>query len=329
MCFPGKGFCPTGVITMSALARRIHGPIVSCADLAAHEQVFEAFGLKPAARASHSAAETLRRFGVVAQSAEEVFLETPQTPYGVTLLRLDPPSDVTIRDPQTGYDADALKVIDFYAPDFDRALQHLREHGIDVLDEIADYEFQGVRFREAHFWGPDAVVCAVIWGEERFFKDFATVRDRMFSEPQSISGSVSVQAPVVSFLERVFGLSIVFRYGVAAEDFQSLVGGEGDFNLSAINMGLSTAEPYFGLIHYGMAPASFASLKARSRLPHRGLVGATLTVTDADECAVRAAEAGAEMLAPVGDFDIPGFGRCRQTLFRGPNGASFRALQLL
>ena len=95
----------------------IHGPIISSSDLDAHISLFSAFGLKEVARYDRSAAETDAIWGSGAHASTEVTLETPGTVFGIRLIRFDPVGAEQIRDPSRGSDCDALKVIDFYAPD--------------------------------------------------------------------------------------------------------------------------------------------------------------------------------------------------------------------
>jgi len=176
------------------------------------------------------------------------------------------------------------------------------------------------RFQEAHLWGPDGVVCALISGDAALFEDLATVRDRLVSEPQSISGPVQHAAATLAFFERVFGLKVIHRYGLEDASFDAMVGSATRMRLRAWNVGLRKCEPYFGVIDYGLPPGSQQSLRARSRPPHRGLLGATLRVRDAGEVARAAGVAAVRTV-------VPGFGEARVATVQGPNGAWYQAVE--
>lgn len=300
----------------------IHGPIISSGDLAAHLALFEAFGLSEVARIERTAAETSAIWQTEGQTCEEVTLETPGTHFGIRLVQFKPGSSVQIRQPSRGSDSEALKVIDFYTPDLDRARASIEAKGFRFKEEIAEYETPEGCFREAHLWGPDGVVCALLAGDPGYFSNFATVLDRLVSEPQSISGPVQDPDTVLAFLENVFGLQVIHRYGVDDESFDALVGSSTAMKLRAWNVGLTTTEPYFGIIHYGLPAGSQTSVFEVSRPPARGLLGSTLLVRDA---AVIAERAGTSVVAT----SVPGFGTSLTTTLQGPNGAWFQAVQLL
>lgn len=302
------------------LTLHIHGPIISSSDVAAHIDLFRAFGLTEAGRLERSVEETGMIWGTTGQASLEVSLQTPDTPFGVRLVQFTPGSDTQIRHPDRGSDSEALKVIDFYAPDLDAALEDIEAAGFRFKDEIADYDTPEGRFREAHLWGPDGVVCALISGDAERFETLATVRDRRVSEPQSISGPVQDQGPILNFLHDVFGLDVIHRYGLDDESFDALVGSASAMKLRAWNVGTATEKPYFGIINYGLPEGSQVSAFEASRPPARGLLGATLLVRDAAQIAARA---GAKMH----QTDIPGLGACRSVTVQGPNGAWFQAVQ--
>ena len=299
----------------------IHGPIISTSDIDAHLALFAAFGLREVARCERSAAETAEIWSVERQSSVEVTLETPGTAFGVRLVRFDPGSPAQIRDPSRGSDSEALKVIDFYAPDLSAARASIEAAGFTFKPDVADYETPEGRYQEAHLWGPDGVVCALISGDAALFADLATIRDRLVSEPQSISGPVQDAAATLAFFEEVLGLGVIHRYGLDDPSFDALVGTAAHMSLRAWNVGLRKCEPYFGVIDYGLPRGSQISIKASARPPARGLLGATLFVSDA---AAIASKAG----VPIRTTDIPGFGSAAVATLQGPNGAWFQAVQL-
>ena len=305
--------------------RYVHGPVVSSSDLDAHLRLFAAFGLVEHARREHDVRECAALWGTTGLAATEIALATPGTRYGARLLRFHPTSDVVVRDRHRGYDADAPKVIDFYAPDFAAARAAVERAGFVLKEPLAEYDLPEGRFVEGHVWGPDEVVCALLGGPAEFFADFATVTDRTFSEPQSLSGSVSRLEPAVAFFEQALGLRVVYRYGIDDDSFRELVGSGGpQFRLRAVNVGLDTREPYFGLIHYGMPDGSYASLAGRARPPHRGTLGATIVVDDVDAVSARVAAAGGAVLAAPCEAELAAFGGARCALVAAPNGGCYQ-----
>lgn len=211
----------------------IHGPIVSSSDIAAHLRLFTAFGLREVARCARDAAETQAIWGIAGQSSREVTLETPGTPFGMRLVEFSPGTRAQIRDPARGSDSEALKVIDFYAPDLLAARAAIEAAGFTFKPEIADYDTPEGRYQEAHLWGQDNVVCALISGDPALFVDLATVRDRLVSEPQSLSGPVQDAAATLAFFRDVFGLEVIHRYGLEDPSFDALVGTNATMTLRA------------------------------------------------------------------------------------------------
>ena len=299
----------------------IHGPIISSSDLDRHVALFRALGMEEVGRSSRSVDETTAIWGTKGQALREITLETPGFPFGVRLLGFDPGSDAQIRQPSRGSDSDALKVIDFYAPDLDVARARIEAAGFRFKPEVAEYETAEGWFREIHLWGPDGVVCALISGDPVFYESFATVRDRIVSEPQSISGPVQDHRAALDFFETVFGLKVIHRYGLDDDSFRELVGTDNAIKLRAWNVGTNTTEPYFGIIDYGMATGSQTSLIDIAAPPARGLLGATLRVRDAEAIADRM------NTQPVSTY-VPGFGDVLVTTCPAPNGGWYQAVQI-
>lgn len=314
-----------------SITTRIHGPLISSSNLDAHGKLAEAFGMQPIGRQRYGAADVKARWGMAADAAEESVFATPGTKFGATFVQFSPLSPNIIRSRTAGYHADAPKVVDFYVPDFAAARAALEAQGWPLKSEIAEYDLPEGRFVEGHLWGPDEIVFALISGPKNFFANMASVTDAMFSEPQSLSGPVSDRPPVIRFFEEVFELGVVYRYGIEDESFKDLVGSQAKtFNLTAVNVGLSTREPYFGLIHYGMPKGSYESLYDVCRPPNRGILGATIEVTNTNEVVARVnAHERAAILAPPMDTDLAGFGRVRLALVKAPNGACYRVLERL
>ncbi len=306
----------------------LHGPIVSSGDLDAHARLFAAVGMVETVRRHLEADECSRQWGTHGTTATELAMVTPGTPYGVRLVRFEPTSAVLVRDRQRGYDADAPKVIDFYLPDFAAGRAAVERAGWRLKEPIAEYDLPEGHFVEGHVWGPDEVVLGLISGPADFFRDFATITDRTFSEPQSLSGAVSRLEPSVEFFERAFGFGVVYRYGIDDDGFRELVGSATTrFRLRAINVGPSTREPYVGLIHYGMPDGSYASLHGRAKPPHRGTLGATVIVRDVAAVTTRAASAGAEVLAAPAPAATAAFGTAICALVLAPNGGCYQLVE--
>lgn len=302
----------------------IHGPIVSSGDLDNHVALFAAFGLVELGRIARNADETAALWGVTGRQCIEVTMQTPGVRFGTRLVAFDPPGKTIIRNPERGRDTEALKVIDFYVPDLEAARDHIEAAGFRFKPEIADYDTPRGRFREAHLWGPDGVVCALLHTDPAQFRG-ATLIDRIVSEPQSISGPVRDPEPTLAFLQEVLGLQILSTYGIAQDpSFQALTGAASLGNLRAWNVGLTPAEPYLGVIDYGLTDNSQQSLKPLAGPPSRGLVGATLIVRDL--AAICAAAGEYRVTAPV-RAEVPGFGMVTCAGLLGPNGCWFALLE--
>ncbi|KQM22217.1 hypothetical protein [Novosphingobium sp. Leaf2] len=300
----------------------IHGPIISSSDLDAHIALFAAFGLVEAGRCDRTAAETRAIWGIESDGSREVTLATPGTAFGIRLVQFIPVGGEQIRDPSRGSDCDALKVIDFYAPDLPAARAAIERTGFLFKPEIAEYDTPEGRYQEAHLWGPDGVVCALISGDAGLFADLATVRDRLVSEPQSISGPVQDSAATLAFFDRVLGLDVIHRYGLEDASFDAMVGSTQQLRLRAWNVGTCKREPYFGVIDYGLPAGSQRSLHAASSPPNRGLLGATVRVRNA----AAVAQAAGVKTAQVA---IPGLGDAVIATVKAPNGAWYQALEIL
>lgn len=307
----------------------IHGPIISCGDLTAQRDVFEkVYGLVAVAEETLTADSAQALWGLRGHTAHTVVLETPGTRFGIRLVQFDPQSDIVIRHKSSGYNSDALKVIDFYAPDFYAAKAHLETKGYHLKDEVAEYELENGTFLEGHLWGPDSVVTALVSGPEDFFRNFATTTEKLFSEVQSISAPVSDMPAVLAFYEAVLGLNVIYEYGIDHESFADLVGTQHKMKLRAKNVGLIRTEPYFGLIHYGLPETAYESLRDRAVMPNRGLVGATVMVDDAAEVASNAESHGAEILSGLTEAELAPYGKILSVTVRGPHGVVHHIIEV-
>lgn len=306
----------------------IHGPIISCGDLAAHRGVFEGvYGLKPVAEETLTAETIAALWGIEGHSAATVLLETAGTRFGIRLVQFSPLSDVVIRHKSSGYNSDALKVIDFYAPDFYAAKEHLEAKGYHLKEEVAEYELENGKFLEGHLWGPDSVVTALVSGPSDFFRNFVTTSEKLFSEVQSISTPISDVPAVLAFYEKVLGLGVIHEYGIDHESFAELVGTKHKMKLRAKNVGIVRTEPYFGLIHYGLPETAYESLHDRAVMPNRGLVGATVVVNDAAQVAHNAESFGADIVAPLTEVSLSPYGKVLSFTVRGPHGVVHHVIE--
>lgn len=304
----------------------VYGPLISAAEVDEHCRLFTGvFGMREAGRVELDAEASRSLFGAEVGTTELVVLQTPGVVSGVVLCGFDPVSDETVRTYETRVDRDALKVIDFYAPDYPAAIAHARSLGYEVVESEAEYELAAGTFREAHLWGPDNVVTAFLGGPAAFFADFAQITDALVSEVQSISAPVSAGQPVVDFYASVLGWDVVFEYAINDPSFAELLGIDEPLELRSRNVGSSTKEPYFGLIDYGLPSHVGGSLLGRSVAPRRGLLGATVTVADLD--AVCAA-AGPERSGTPVSLDLAPFGPTRAAIVMPPHEVPHLVIEL-
>ena len=270
--------------------------------------------------------EAAALWGKDCPAATTAYFETPGTAFGVRVVRFEPASALVIRDREQGFDCDALKVIDFYAPDFDAGRAHLRKHGWELKDDVATYETEAGTITEGHLWGPDNVVCALISGPSDFLADFVTISDRCFSEILSVSGPVTNPDAVVEFY-RSIALDVVYRYGLKDDSFDRLVGATASMQLSAVNLGSSRAEPYFGVIHYGLPDGSFRSLSDRARFPHRGLVAATVEVPVLDTALQSLLQAGGQPVTERTVINLAPWGSIESIVVCAPHGVLHQLIE--
>lgn len=303
----------------------VYGPLISAAQVQEHCELFTGvFGMQETGRAQLDAEATHTLFGTTG-TTELVVLQTPGVRSGVVLCGFDPVSDETVRTYETRVDRDALKVIDFYAPDYAGAIAHARGLGYEVVESEAEYELAAGTFREAHLWGPDNVVTAFLGGPAAFFDDFAQITGERVSEVQSISAPVSDGQAVVDFYAKVLGWDVVFEYAINDPSFAELIGVDEPLELRSRNVGPSTKEPYFGLIDYGLPAHVGGSLLGRPVAPRRGLLGATVTVADLD--AVRAA-AGPQRCGASVPVELAPFGQTRAAMLMPPHEVPHLLLEI-
>ncbi|TVQ44587.1 MAG: hypothetical protein EA371_13335 [Gammaproteobacteria bacterium] len=270
---------------------------------------------------------TAALFGVTDRQLRVQVLRTPGTRTGIVLLEFDPPPRACIRERDTALHADALKVIDFYSPDFDRMLAHVASAGYSLEPDVAAYELPEGRFQEAHLWGPDNVILGLLGGPREFFKRFATVTDRLFSEVQSLSTPVSDLAAVKTFYRDVLGLSTVYEYKITDPSFGELIGSEETLALHATNVGRRTEEPYFGLIDYGLARDRMPSLRDQATELRRGIVGAVVLVPDLQASLAVARRRGDSQREAV-TLSIAGQTEVSMALVQAPHGVEHLLVQV-
>lgn len=303
------------------------GPIVSTNNLEQWTSLLvEGFGLQRVCEQQMDACAVNAIWGLQEHSAVTAWFVTPGTPYGVRVVQLSPSSPVVIRHESSGYDCDALKVIDFYAPDFNSAQHRLNAAGFQLKDDVAQYDLEVGQITEGHLWGPDGVVCAIISGPHAFFSEFVTVSNAPLSEVLSVSAPVADPAPVISFYEQL-GLHDVYRYEVTDHSFQKLVGAASPLHIRAVNMGVAKEKPYFGIIHYGLPPDHYQSLADRAVFPNRGLVAAIVRVSNLEAVAETFGANAIEVLSPPTTVNLAPYGDVHTMLVRAPHGVVHQLIQ--
>jgi len=285
--------------------------------LALFEQVL---GMRRMYDESLDAATTASWFGVAEQTARVLLLETPGTRIGVQLVEFSPGSDTVIRVGGVGIASDALKMIDFFTSDRAAANAAFRQHGFELVTEGAQMVLpDGSRFIETHVKGPDGVMVAAIFSETAPAANFVSVTDRLFSEVQSSSGPVSDFEPVHHFYEVVLGVTKGLSYEFESKSFSDMIGAGKTTMIRANNYGRVVEDVMLGIIHYGLPSGSFESLRERARPPHRGIVGARLTVRDLDAVLARCKQHAVDAVVPASSLRVSGQ-RFRSAVVRGPHG---------
>jgi catechol 2,3-dioxygenase-like lactoylglutathione lyase family enzyme len=300
----------------------IAGPLVVTGDLARQREMFEGgFGLSLIADQELDAEAVRTLFGVSGRTARTVLLETKGTSIGVRLVEFRPSSSLAVREGAMPIDGDALKVVDFMVPDFDKAVAALAVRGFKLAGPPAKYSTPADgRFTEGHIEGPDGVVCALLKMHDTPLSKYVTVTDRSFSEVLGVSAPVSDRDAALAFYRDALKLETVLSYEIADESFHRLLGSKEKTLLRGANFGLGAKAPMIGVIHYGLPPSAFKSLRDRSVLPHRGLQAVRLSVSSVDRVVKAAAAANLETLAPVSEALLFPQGRVKCLLIRAPHG---------
>jgi catechol 2,3-dioxygenase-like lactoylglutathione lyase family enzyme len=281
----------------------------------------DALGHEVVAEEALSEAQVTALFGLAGRSARAALYETPGTRIGAWVVEFDPPDATVIRVGGVGYACDAMKMIDFFTADRPAAIARLRAAGFEFVSEGADVDLpDGGRFVEAHLRGPDGVMVAAIEPLNRPMNQFVGVTDRLFSEMQSTSAPVSDFEPVRAFYEDALGVPMGLRYEFESDSFSKMVGTSQTTRIRANNYGRIVEDVMLGIIHYGLPPGSFASLRERARPPHRGLVGVRLDVGGLDALLERCASHGVEIRVPPAAADSAALGRSRSAVVVAPHG---------
>jgi catechol 2,3-dioxygenase-like lactoylglutathione lyase family enzyme len=300
----------------------IRGPVIVTTEAARQRRLFvDALGHEVVAEEALSEAQVAALFGLAGRSARAVLYETPGTRIGAWVVELDPPDATVIRVGGVGYACDAMKMIDFFTADRPAAVARLKGAGFEFVSEGADVDLpDGGRFVEAHLRGPDGVMVAAIEPLNRPMDQFVGVTDRLFSEMQSTSAPVSDFEPVRAFYEDALGVPMGLRYEFESDSFSKMVGTSQTTRIRANNYGRVVEDVMLGIIHYGLPPGSFASLRERARPPHRGLVGVRLDVGGLDALLERCASHGVEIRVPPAAADSAALGRGRSAVAVAPHG---------
>ena len=306
----------------------IHGAIVSCADLDAQIRIFNGvYRLEVVAQQSLDLAAVNALWGVDGRTAVTILLETPDTQFGVRLIHFNPISDLNVRDLTAGMNANFLRVIDFYTPDFDAGRARVAQLGFKLSEDIAEYVMPGGTFIEAQLWGPDDVVTVLVGGSKDFLKGFATITDRLFSEVMSISFSTADVEQVRDFYQTVFGLGVVYEFTIEDDSFSDLMQTEETSQVRGTNIGTRSTEPYFGIIDLGLPRVTDQSLLDWALLPNLGLNGATLFVPSVDEVMAAATLFGSRILAPVTTVNLAPYGPVKSLTLFAPHGVVHHVIE--
>lgn len=290
---------------------RLFGPLFSTADIAPHvDRLRSVFGMVEEGRV---------RLPDGPLSGELVALRTPTVPAGALVLRRDPVPEAAVRDESTRLHRDALRVVDFYAPDLDDAVAHARGLGYEVETSEASYELTEGAFREAHLAGPDGTVTAFLSGPRDFFTGFAKVRDRVVSEVCSISLPLGDAAASLAFYADVLGWGVVYEYSFDDPSFSELVGSTDRLRVQSSTVGPARDEPYLNLVDYGLPAGTGGSLLGRSGLDRRGLVGVVVLAADLDDVRRRAAGHPGADCGPDLALALAPFGETRAAVLTSPH----------
>lgn len=295
---------------------RVFGPLISVSEPREHVRLLtDVFGMDSSGSGALTAEQTSMLFGVTADT-EVVVMRTPGVDAGALLCRfdVDGPATAPIRDELTRIHRDAFRVVDFYAPDFDAAVRHAREAGFPMATSEASYELADGSFREAHHGGADGIVTALLSGPAGFFADFAEVRDRVVSEPVSISLPLSDATATIDWYAEVFDWHVVYTYDFVDASFSELMKVDHELRVRSSTVGPSRQQTYVNIVDYGLGPDQAGSLLGRAVAPRRGLLGLVVLTDDLDDLVGRAG-AGA---GPAVTVELAPFGRCRMSVLVPP-----------
>ncbi len=305
----------------------IFGPIVSSSDLDWHLGMFtEVFGLALTCDCRLDPPSLKRVWGVDGQGARVVMLQTPGSNYGVQLIQFEPLSGATIRHRSKGLVPGAAKVIDFFVPELEPALERARAYGLSINDDIASYDSPEGPVREAHAWVRDEVVCAMIEPPPAMAERFSSGLGRPVSEPQSVSGPTLALEESAAYFHRVLGFDVIYEYEVKDSNFGQMIGSDQPVHIRAKNIGWNLKAPYIGMIDYGLARPGDETIDPVVP-PVRGLLGVVVCVADLAAAVSKAEELRSVVVPTCSDAGIQGpWTGAGSAVVRAPNGM---LLQLL
>lgn len=295
---------------------RVYGPLISVSDVAPHASLLaDVFGMDRAGSGAFTSGQTSTLFGLAA-CTDLTVMRTPGVDAGAVLCRFgaDGPAAAPIRDERTRIHRDAFRVVDFYAPDFDAAVRHAREAGFPMATSQASYELAEGSFREAHHAAPDGVVTALLSGPADFFVDFAEVRDRVVSEPVSISLPLSDAAPTIAWYAEVLGWGVVYAYDFVDASFSELMQVDHELRVRSSTVGPSRQQTYVNIVDYGLGADQTGSLHGHAVAPRRGLLGLVVLTDDLDDVIGRAGPSA----GPAVTVELAPFGCCRMSVLVPP-----------
>jgi catechol 2,3-dioxygenase-like lactoylglutathione lyase family enzyme len=298
---------------------------VSTADLARARELFgdvmgmEAVGRQAVADAGYAPFWDLPE-GV---TGEMVVLRQSDIPAGqVRLVQFEPASSTVVRDGAAAWDTSAIKLMDFFVEDFQKAEQALQARGWSWRTSPIEYEWpngEGAS-REAHVETKDGVILGIIeiMGPSR--QDYLDVPEGvLFSEMATSSFLVPDLDAALHFYGDVLGLEPSVDMTFESEEMQRLIGLDAPITLRMVLLE-SPAEPSgkVGLLHYEGVEGT--SLAERARPPHRGLLGMTFETDDLTALHQRLNATEARVLSPPQPVHVAPHGRVQAMGVQAPDG---------
>lgn len=310
----------------------VHGPLISSSDIDFHTSMFEqVFAMHTVGNDHLDCKEVNSLFGLQGQNAITTVMQSSDTRYGVRIIEFDLVSNETIRHRSKGLLPNAAKVIDFFAGDFQPALDKAEQFGIPINDDIAKYEMAEGTVLESHAWIKDEIVCAIIDASEDMKNRFSTITDKTMSEPQSISGPTTKAQETIDCLRDVLGFKVLYEYEIKGSNFGDMLGSQKQLDIKARNIGYDSKEPYIGLIGYESASVEGLVEEADPVLSKRGLLGITVVTDDLagvyQRAQTREGQDNFRIVCKPTQAELAPWGLCEALFLQAPNGMFLHVVQ--